>query len=228
MGEITLLIQKIHTDKNAFAQLINKMTPLIEKYTRLLYKDEKEDVRSEMMLVLWESVTKISYCEKDGECLAYLSKALRNRFYDLYRKSRKQHDHQLLTENDSVFDIIRDENSKDLEDAIFSIDIEAFLKRYIGKKREIFETIIFGNKSDTEIAEIFSVTRQYVNRLRRELRTSYFLKEVILNLVLLKNSLQFQQEVFFIHKKEKGQVMCYEWERTVGKRNCCACRGMDW
>ena len=169
MGEITLLIQKIHTDKNAFAQLINKMTPLIEKYTRLLYKDEKEDVRSEMMLVLWESVTKISYCEKDGECLAYLSKALRNRFYDLYRKSRKQHDHQLLTENDSVFDIIRDENSKDLEDAIFSIDIEAFLKRYIGKKREIFETIIFGKKSDTEIAEIFSVTRQYVNRLRREL-----------------------------------------------------------
>lgn len=38
MGEITLLIQKIHTDKNAFAQLINKMTPLIEKYTRMKRK----------------------------------------------------------------------------------------------------------------------------------------------------------------------------------------------
>ncbi len=169
MGEITSLIQEIHTDKNAFEQLIHKMAPLIDKYTRLLYKDEKEDVRSEMMLALWKSVTKISYCEKDGECMAYLSTALRNRFYDLYRKSRKQHDHQLLTENDSVFDIIKDEDRKDLEDVIFNTDIEAFLKGYIGKKREIFETIIFGNKSDTEIAGICSVTRQYVNRLRREL-----------------------------------------------------------
>ncbi len=169
MGEITSLIQKIHTDKNAFEQLINKMAPLIDKYTRLLYKDEKEDVRSEMMLALWESVTKISYCEKDGECLAYLSTALRNRFYDLYRKSRKQHDHQMLIENDSVFDIIKDESRKDLEDVIFNIDIEAFLKRYIGKKREIFKVIILENKLDTEIAGIFCVTRQYVNRLRREL-----------------------------------------------------------
>ncbi len=29
--------------------------------------------------------------------------------------------------------------------------------------------IILENKSDAEIAEIFSVTRQYVNRMRREL-----------------------------------------------------------
>lgn len=169
MGEITLLIQMIRTDKNVFEKLVNKMEPLIEKYTRLLFKDEKEDVRSEMILALWESVTRINYCEKDGECLAFLSTALKNKFYEMYRKSKKQHDHQLFVENDEVFDISRDEYVTDMENAIFNIDIEIFLKEYTGKKQEIFRTIILGDKSDAEIAAIFSVTRQYVNRLRREL-----------------------------------------------------------
>lgn len=169
MGEITALIQKIHIDKNAFGELVNKMEPLIEKYTRLLFKDEKEDVRSEMILALWESVTRINYCEKDGECLAFLSTALKNKFYELYRKSKKQHDYQLFVENDEVFDISRDENVTDMEDAIFNVDVEVFLKKYTGKKQEIFKTIILRDESDAEIAGNFSVTRQYVNKLRREL-----------------------------------------------------------
>lgn len=44
-----------------------------------------------------------------------------------------------------------------------------FLKEYSGKKKKIFRMIIMGNGSDAEIAEEFSVTRQYVNRMRREL-----------------------------------------------------------
>ena len=71
MGEIMSIIQEIQTDKNTFTKLAVKMEPLIKKYVRLLYKDEKEDVRSEMMLALWEAVIKMEYCEKEGECIAY-------------------------------------------------------------------------------------------------------------------------------------------------------------
>lgn len=169
MGEIVSLFQKIRTDKEAFKELVDKMEPLIKKYIRLLYKDEKEDVRSEMTLALWEAVTKIEYCENDGECMAFLCVALKNRFYELYRKSKKEHDNQVFVENNDVFDVSEIEDIAGLENVIFNIDIDMFLKEYTGRKQEIFRRIIMGNESDAKIAEVFSVTRQYINRMRREL-----------------------------------------------------------
>ena len=50
MGEVSSVIQKIREDKNNFGMLLERMKPLINKYTKLLYKDEKEDVYSEMVL----------------------------------------------------------------------------------------------------------------------------------------------------------------------------------
>lgn len=169
MGEIVSLFQKIRTDKETFKELVDKMEPLIKKYIRLLYKDEKEDVRSEMTLALWEAVTKIEYCENDGECMAFLCNALKNRFYELYRKSIKNHDNQVLAENNDVFDVNEAENITGLENVIFNIDVEMFLKKYTGRKQKVFRMIIMGNESDAKIAEVFSVTRQYINRMRREL-----------------------------------------------------------
>ena len=105
MGEITSIIQKIHINKDEFKELVEKMDPLIKKYVRLLYKDNKEDVHSEMTLALWEAVIRMEYCESDGECPAFLCTALKNRFYELYRKSKKEHDNQQLIDNNDVFGI---------------------------------------------------------------------------------------------------------------------------
>mgnify|MGYP006982444546 CR=1 FL=1 len=41
MGEVSSVIQKIREDKNNFGMLLERMKPLINKYTKLLYKDEK-------------------------------------------------------------------------------------------------------------------------------------------------------------------------------------------
>ncbi len=166
MGEITSLIRKIHTDKDAFSELVDIMRPLINKYVRLLYKDEKEDVRSEMVLALWEAVVNIKYFEKDGECMNYLCTALKNRFYELYRKSKKQNDNWIPVEDYDTIDL---KDEADMENAVFRIDVEKFLESYSGKKREILKAMILGNDSDAEIGEMFYVTRQYVNRLRRRL-----------------------------------------------------------
>ena len=59
MGEVALILQNVKKNKNDFEKLINMMTPLINKYTRLLYKDEKEDINSELILALWEAVLKM-------------------------------------------------------------------------------------------------------------------------------------------------------------------------
>lgn len=168
MGEITLLIRKIRIDKNAFQELVDRMEPLIKKNIRLLYKDEKEDVRSEMILALWEAVTKIKYYENDGECMTFLCNALKNRFYELYRKSKKEHDNQIFLENDDAVEMNRNDIAG-LDDVLFHIDIEMFLKEYDGKKQKIFRKILTEDESDAEIAQTLFVTRQYVNRMRREL-----------------------------------------------------------
>ena len=55
MGEFLSIISEIKRDKNKFCLLINKMEPLINKYVRLLYKDDKEDIKSELLFALWEA-----------------------------------------------------------------------------------------------------------------------------------------------------------------------------
>lgn len=80
MGEVALILQNVKKNKNDFEKLINMMTPLINKYTRLLYKDEKEDINSELILALWEAVLKMKYYEDDGKCLVYLSNAIKINF----------------------------------------------------------------------------------------------------------------------------------------------------
>ena len=58
MGEITSLIEDVQKDKDQFAKLEQAMEPLINKYMRKLYKDDKDDVYAELILALWEAVTK--------------------------------------------------------------------------------------------------------------------------------------------------------------------------
>ena len=97
MKEWCKLLMDIKQDKEVFAKLIEYMNPLINKYVRLLYKDDHEDMRGELILALWESVVKIDYCNNEGECFSYINKALKNKFLELYRKSKKLHDFQITS-----------------------------------------------------------------------------------------------------------------------------------
>jgi len=176
MGEIARMIRDIQNDKNNFVKLMDRMYPLVKKYTRLLYKDEQEDIEAEMILALWEAILKIEYCEDDGKCMTYICNALKNRFYELYRKSKKQHNN--LVESDAMdLETIVD-NRREFEEKNFLIDMENYLKDFDNKKRMIYTDIILENKSDAEIGEVYQVSRQYVNRQRKELykmmRNTYF------------------------------------------------------
>lgn len=176
MGDFLTLIKNIHGDKEQFSNLVIKMNPLIKKYMRILYKDEKEDVRSELVLALWEAVIKLQYIENEGQCIAYLSNALRNKFYELYRNSRKEHDKEFCSEMELMDTIIFEE--VEYEDLVVKNDLDKYLKEYAGLRYQIYKTILFENLSDQEIAVKYNVTRQYVNRLKRELysdlRKRYF------------------------------------------------------
>ena len=46
-------------NKNAFIELVEQFSPLITKYSHLLYKDEFEDMKSELTVALWQAVCNI-------------------------------------------------------------------------------------------------------------------------------------------------------------------------
>ncbi len=165
MGEVSTIIQNIRKDKNEFVVLVEKMSPLINKYVRLLYKDEREDIHSEMVLALWEAVLKIEYYDNDGKCLMFLSNALRNKFLELYRKSKREHENQTLMDTEVLTETTICEEQ--YESILFYKDLEKILNKYDGKKKDICMDILFLEKSDSEMAKKHQVSRQYANRLRR-------------------------------------------------------------
>lgn len=172
MGEWCKLLKDIKYNKENFAKLLEYMNPLINKYVRLLYKDESEDMRAELMLALWESILKMNYYNNDGECVTYINNALRNKFLELYRKSKKLHDYQSTVE---LEEIPENTDSKilntEFSDVIFREDINRLLGHVNERKKQLSFQILLEDKSDAEIAKNFNISRQYVNRERKKLYT---------------------------------------------------------
>ena len=168
MGEYVELIDQIRKDKNQFCKPIDKFEPLIKKYTKMLYKDDEEDVRAEYLLALWEAVQKMEYNKNDAEVIKYLKHAVELRFFELYRKSREQHDK--VSDRDveeKLQNLIYEE--KEYHKVIFQKDMADLIDTFSGMKKKIFMMIMIENMSDLEIASKLNMSRQYIHRLRRKL-----------------------------------------------------------
>jgi|MucameStandDraft_1065616.scaffolds.fasta_scaffold00531_12 RNA polymerase sigma factor (sigma-70 family) len=172
MDELSKLIQDIKKDKNKFSLLLNRMEPLINKYVRILYKDEKEDIYSELCCALWEAVCKISFYKNDGEIMIFMINALQNKFHELYRISRKNHDFNTPLFDADACEIASPE--RNFDNILLNEDIRNFLDHFSGKRKRIFYYILIHNLSDSEIAKKLHLSRQYVNRIRKILRTEFY------------------------------------------------------
>ena len=174
MGELKISIQEIQKkDLDKFYEIVKKMEPLMKKYMRILYKEEKEDIHSELVLALWEAVIKMTYVEEEGQIMSYLCKALHMKFLELYRKSRKQHD----LEFDFVDFIAPDRQVEEREysNRITEHDMNNLVKDFSGIKKDIYLSMLLGSFTDVQIAFKFGISRQYANRLRKQL--SYILQK---------------------------------------------------
>ena len=113
MGEICELIGKIKRNKEDFYLIVERFSPLINKYTKLLYKDEKEDVYEELVAALWEAIQKMVFYENDGQIVNYLSTAMKNKYMELYRISRRLHDHVVEMTSDKAELAVNPDDSYD-------------------------------------------------------------------------------------------------------------------
>ncbi len=165
--EISKLIRAVKEDKEMFGLIICQFEPMIKKYTKLLYKDEAEDIRAELIAALWEAVCNITFYNKDGQTVNYLSRAIKNKYLELYRKSRKQNDNIITVEEEELQK--RTEFDHSFENLMTEDDMNRFGRKLEGKKKDIFELIFCKEYSDIEVARELKVSRQYVHRIKMSL-----------------------------------------------------------
>lgn len=82
---------------------------------------------------------------------------------------KKNNDYESLIENDEYFNNLTFHEYK-YDDFSISEDLKKFISKFDGIKKNIYHLILIENKNDSEIAKELSLSRQYVNRIRRQLR----------------------------------------------------------
>lgn len=176
--EISKLLYDIKENKDNFYILMEQFSPLIKKYVKLLYKDEKEDAQAELVAALWEAVCNIVYYDDDGQIVNYLTKALRNRFLELYRASRKYHDNTSEIGEIELNKIVSFDNTYD--DLLTLGDLANIRDKLNSRKKVIFDLIFYEGRSDTEVASELGISRQYVHRVKRSMNE--IIKQKVLNI----------------------------------------------
>lgn len=168
MKDIIIIIERVKNgDKDYFLDLLDKFNPLINKYVKLLYEEDEEDSYSEMCLALWIAVIKIEYINSEGQVVNYLNNAIRRKFYELYRVSSTRNYFEKKSDMNEV-DVKDNTNDYDM------IDVYESWSQYMNtnsvKKKKIYKLILVEGLSDKEIAKALNVSRQYINRVRNELK----------------------------------------------------------
>lgn len=160
------LVQSAKQDSVAMENVITKMNPLLKKYSKKAFFLDEDDAYQELILTLIEAVIHIDICKTDGECLIYLKNAIYYKFVHLCRDNA-----QKSTYIDSYASFPND-ISANVESSIYDliIDLNAINSSLKPATKEIFY-LICAEYSDSEIASITGYTRQYINKVRRKLRS---------------------------------------------------------
>lgn len=176
--DISELICEIKKDKEKFILLLQRFQPLIRKYVKTLYKEEADDMYAEFAAALWEAVCSIQFYRDDGQTVKYLTNALRNKYFELYRKSRKYNDHIIEISEREPEETGSIDSSFD--DVLINEELQMFRDRLKGKKRQIFNLIFLKGYTDLQAAHELNISRQYVHRVRRSFVET--IKEKVLDL----------------------------------------------
>lgn len=176
--DISELICEIKKDKENFILLLRRFQPLIRKYVKILYKDEEEDMYAEFAMALWEAVCSIVFYQDEGQAVKYLTNALRNKYFELYRKSRKYNDHIVDIEAQKLEETRSVDNT--YEDVLINEELQRICDVLKGKKKQIFDLLFLKGYTDLQVACELNISRQYVHRVKKTFIE--MIKETVLDL----------------------------------------------
>lgn len=170
METIISLIQKQRAgDVQAAQEICRRMSPLLKKYAARLYCMEYDDAMQELYIALLETFPYLDPAKTEAECLNYIQTTVHNRYRFLCRGCLS------VPQSESIEDSIDTLSAPSPFDESY-YDICNYIKTLPekGMRRQIMSLFFFQYKTDSEIAEILHVSRQYVNRIKKHMITGYF------------------------------------------------------
>ncbi len=150
--------------KEEIEQLILKMSPLAKRYATKVHFMDYEDTLQEFYIALVIAGTHLKETFTEAQCVKYLEKAVDNHYKYLCRKHLpiepplNLDDHQHLESSDHI-----DHTALDISRYIQSVTQQD------QTKGEILTKSFLQDKSDAEIAFELGISKQYVNRIKRQL-----------------------------------------------------------
>ncbi len=153
-------------NENILTEIWIQMQPLIKNQARRTHFMEYDDACQEYSIALIEAINKIQTYDTDGQCLKYIATCIKNKFCFLYKRYCSG------VANEIFDDIVIDDSdtSNTYDDVVFFADIADFIEKIPSEvKRNIASLSILQQKSDAEIALQLGLSRQYINRIKKEL-----------------------------------------------------------
>lgn len=160
--ELANMIYQAKENRELIQTLINRFQPLINYYCKKLFFLESDDAKQELYLAIIESIKSIPYCETDGQCITYISNAIKFKYCFLCKKNltkEKVEDCYAKCEEEIYI-----EDYKNVE---LRYDLSKIISKLPEKQGKILQYALNGY-SDIQIAEVMGVSRQYVNRIRKQ------------------------------------------------------------
>ena len=167
---IISLLQDYQNDSaEACEQILECMMPLVKTYAGKIHCMDHEDAIQELQLSILEALPYLNPKNGAGKCISYIEKSVIHRYYALCKRylsipaSESIEDHYASLPTVPAYD-----------DTL--LDIEAYIRTLpkSGGKQQIFSYFFYEDLSDKEIAERMHLSRQYVNRIKKQLIHAYF------------------------------------------------------
>lgn len=160
--ELIKLIKE-QKDESFYELILEKLKPLILKYSRKLYFMEREDAIQEMSLAVIEAIHNIKFYDDEFGCLYYFKESVHFRYVRLCNKNIKK----VKETYDSLpYDAFYTEKYLDVE---FLYDIRKEMKLKTELQKQIVEMLING-MSCSKISTKINISRQYVYKVKNHLK----------------------------------------------------------
>ena len=151
-----------------YERLQEQFLPLIKAYARKLYYLNYEDSQQELCIALYESISKIKNTDNEFACISYIKRSIVNKFTKLYHESVKEQNIQ-ANSTSLVFNAnLGIQNDGEVENCITMTDLKNYLQKKTLEERKIIDMLIQGY-SDKEIGREMGFTRQYINRIKKQI-----------------------------------------------------------
>lgn len=167
ISEWIFLYKTCDGNRHYLLKIIDKFEPLIKKYANKFPRCDCEDVCQEMAIAVIEAVNKIKKYDNEAQCVKYISMALKMKFVELYRKKKRIEEYQI--EVIPLSDEKHCESDNPYEEIELLTDLNKLKRTKNRLQSQIASYILAEGLTDAEIGEKLNISRQYVNRCKKEI-----------------------------------------------------------